>query len=327
MAWFDPFESPLLEGRLVRRYKRFLADIELEGGRAVTAHCPNSGSMLGLRGPGSPVMVRHVPDPKRKLRWTWELVSPDAGRTWVGINTMRPNQVVEHLVAAGAVPGLDPSAGLRREVRYGVGSRIDLLLGDPTEGPGRATYVEVKNTTLAYRTPIADIGGPDVPEGDRGEGDAASGRAGAMADASVGGRSEETPAANCRKTSAAKGGGAPPSRVATGPGPHTAVFPDAVTTRGAKHMRELAAMVAEGHDAAVVFFVNRADCDRFDVADDIDPAYGAALRNAVEAGVRVVPLGMEVTRAGWRLRGVLPATRPWLAKAVAGTVPSAGATA
>lgn len=241
---FDPFEAPLRSGRLVRRYKRFLADIELEDGVQVTAHCPNSGSMLGLKEPGSPCRLRPVDDPKRKLAWTWELVSPDGGATWVGINTMRPNQVVEWAVREGLVPGLTADHGLRREVRYGTGSRIDLLLGDEARG---RTYVEVKNTTLAAEAA-----------------DGTADRAG------------------------------------------TALFPDAVTARGAKHMDELAAMRAEGHDAVVVFFVNRSDRHRFAVARDIDPAYGAAFDRAVEAGVRMLPLGMDAGPDGWRVRGILP---------------------
>lgn len=248
MTRFDPFEAPLRAGRLVRRYKRFLADIVLDDGRQVTAHCPNSGSMLGLKAPASPCRVRPVDDPKRKLKWTWELVSPDDGGTWVGINTQRPNDAVEWAVREGLVPGLAADAGLRREVRYGTNSRIDLLLG--SEGAGR-TYVEVKNTTLAAHDPGVAAAEPGRPPG-------------------------------------------------------TALFPDAVTARGAKHMDELAAMRADGHDAAVVFFVNRADCDRFAVARALDPAYGEAFDRARDAGVRMVPLGMDVGPDGWRVRGVLP---------------------
>lgn len=233
---FSPFESPLQHGTLVRRYKRFLADITLTDGTEVTAHCPNSGSMLGMREPGSEVMVRHVDDPKRKLQWTWELVKPLDTDCWVGCNTQRPNQVVEWAITEGRVPGLSATHGLCREVKYGQNSRIDLLLGDADSG---TTYVEVKNTTLA------------------------------------------------------RGG--------------VAEFPDAVTARGAKHMDELAAMVQEGHRAVVLFFVNRADTDRFDVARDIDPAYGDAFDRALDAGVEALPLGMDVGPDGWTVRGVLPA--------------------
>ncbi len=229
-----PFDHPLHAGTLVKRYKRFLADIRLDDGTDVTAHCPNSGSMLGMKETGSKVMLRHVPDPKRKLKWTWELVQPP-GESWVGCNTMRPNPVVEALIAAGKVPGLSAQHGMRREVKYGTNSRIDLLLGDDETG---LTYVEIKNTTLA-RDGVA-------------------------------------------------------------------LFPDAVTARGAKHMDELATVRRAGHDAVVVFFVNRSDCDRFDVARDIDPAYGDAFDRAMDAGVRALPLGMDVSPEGWTVRGELP---------------------
>ena len=255
-------DGPLREGRLVRRYKRFLADIELDG-EAITAHCPNSGSMLGMDDPGSPVLVRHVPDPKRKLKWTWEMVQVDGA--WVGCNTARPNEVVRRAIEAGLVPGLDASHGIRPEVRYGTNSRIDLLLGDEEHG---LTYVEIKNTTLAR-----DVGAP---------------------------RAEPGP---LWQTAKEVRDGYPVGR---GSGPHVATFPDAITARGAKHMDELAAVVDAGHQAAVVFFVHRGDCDRFDVARDIDPAYAAAFDRAVDAGVQVIPLGVDPGPEGWRIRGVLP---------------------
>ncbi len=234
---FDPFEASLETGVLERRYKRFLADVILDDGQEVTVHCPNSGSMMGMAEPGMQVAVRHVPDPARKLKWTWELVDPGDGAGWVGCNTHRPNHIVQWAIESGHVPGLTADAGLRGEVKYGLEgrSRIDLLLGDEDTG---LTYVEVKNTTLA--------------------------------------------------------------RDGVG------LFPDAVTARGTKHMHELVHMVREGHDAAVVFLVNRSDCDAFGVARDIDPAYGAAFDAARDAGVQMMPLGVAPGLDGWKLRGLLP---------------------
>lgn len=235
MEPFCPFDRPLVEGTLVQRYKRFLADIELADGTLVTAHCPNSGSMLGMKEPGSAVQLLHVPDPKRKLKWTLEMIRVQD--TWVGVNTMRPNHIVEWAIRQGLIPGLSDADGLRREVKYGTNSRIDILLGDH--------HVEVKNTTLA-----------------RGPG------------------AEHLPAG-------------------------LALFPDAVTSRGAKHMDELAQVVDDGQQASVVFCVNRADCDRFAVAD-IDATYAAAFTRAVDAGVAMIPLGVDVSPTGWQVRGVLP---------------------
>jgi sugar fermentation stimulation protein A len=136
--------SPLVSGRLIRRYKRFLADVVLEDGTTVTAHCANTGSMLGCAEPGSEVLLSEAQNPARKLRYTWELVR--VGTTWVGINTARANPIVAEAVLADRIPELAGHTDLKREVPYGKNSRIDLLL---TGGPG-PTYVEVKNTTLAF---------------------------------------------------------------------------------------------------------------------------------------------------------------------------------
>jgi len=221
-------DAPLPTGRLLRRYKRFLADVELEVGAegvgaqgdVIVAHCPNTGSLLGCLPERARCVLRDSRDPVRKLRTTLQTIEVDG--TWVNVDTGLPNAVVAEAVAAGVVPELAGFASLRREVKYGVNSRIDLLL----EGPGRC-YVEVKSTTLVVA----------------GE----------------------------------------------------ARFPDAVTERGRKHLVELAAMVAEGHRAVIFFHVSRADAQRFAPADDIDPAYGAALREAHARGVEIQAWTTRVT--------------------------------
>ncbi len=137
------FPDPLLRGRLLRRYKRFLADVELESGAAVVAHCANPGSMIGLAQPGAGVWLSPARNPARKLKYSWELTA--VGDHLVGINTSVPNGLVAAALEAGRIPELSGYPDLRREVRYGKNSRIDILL----ESAGRPPcYVEVKNVTL-----------------------------------------------------------------------------------------------------------------------------------------------------------------------------------
>ena len=136
------FDQKLLAGKLVRRYKRFLADIELESGETLTAHCPNSGSMKTCTGTGWKVLLSDHPDPSRKYRYTWEMVHN--GQCWIGINTGVPNRIVEESVRAGKIPELKGYPIIQREKNYGRNSRIDLLLSDSR----RLCFVEVKNVTL-----------------------------------------------------------------------------------------------------------------------------------------------------------------------------------
>jgi sugar fermentation stimulation protein A len=137
------FPDPLIQGTLIRRYKRFLADVELDGGEAVTAHCANSGSMMGVAEPGAEVWLSPARNPDRKLRYSWELIR--VGDGLVGIHTGHPNRIVEEAVRAGRIEELAGYAEVRREVRYGKNSRIDLLLEDAGRPP---CYVEIKNVTL-----------------------------------------------------------------------------------------------------------------------------------------------------------------------------------
>jgi sugar fermentation stimulation protein A len=136
--------SPLLDGILLRRYKRFLADVRLADGRELTVHCPNSGSMKACSEPGRPVRISDSGNPKRKLRYTLEMIR--MGRTWVGVNTMNPNRAVAEFIARGRIPELAGYPDQRREVKYGQEgrSRIDILLSDP-DGQRPNCYVEVKN--------------------------------------------------------------------------------------------------------------------------------------------------------------------------------------
>lgn len=151
------FKTPLIPGKLIKRYKRFLTDVELENGDIVVAHCANSGSMLSVNDPGAPVWLSPANDPKRKLKFTWELVQ--IGDAMVGVNTQHPNRIVADAIEAGQVPELTGYDSLRREVKYGKNSRIDILL-ESEDKP--MCYVEVKNTTMRRDlTPGAPAEFPD----------------------------------------------------------------------------------------------------------------------------------------------------------------------
>jgi sugar fermentation stimulation protein A len=223
------YPTPLLEGVLLARRARFLADCRLDSGESVVAHCVNSGSLRGVLQPGQRVRLSRADRPGRKLLFTWEHAL--VGKEWVGVNTAVPNRVVGEALDAGLVPEAAAWPRVRREVRFGrENSRVDFLL-ERDGGPSFA--LEVKNCSMA-----------------------------------LGGR---------------------------------ALFPDSVTERGRKHLRELAAEVRAGRGAAVLFFVHRADCDRVSPADAVDPAYGRALRWAARQGVRILAYAAAFDAEGVRL--------------------------
>jgi sugar fermentation stimulation protein A len=172
------FARPLVRGTLVRRYKRFLADVMLDDGRAVTAHCANPGAMLGLRDPGLTVWLEPNDDPRRRLRHAWRLAELADG-TMVGVDASLPNRVVAEALAAGRVPALAGYASVRPEVRTGAGSRIDFLLS----GPGLpGAWVEVKNVHLRRQPGLAEFPDSVTARGAKHLGElAALARAGARA--------------------------------------------------------------------------------------------------------------------------------------------------
>lgn len=219
------FSPALEEGRLIRRYKRFLADIETVHGELLTIHCPNTGSMLNCMAEGARVWFSRSSDPKRKLPGTWEVGETPQGRL-ACINTARANALIEEALRAGVISELNGFTGLKREVAYGQeNSRIDFRL----DYENSSAWVEVKSVTLGFD------------------------------------------------------------------GTNVAAFPDAVTLRGAKHLRELACLALEGVRAVQLYCVNLSGIEAVRPAQEIDPVYAAALRDAVAAGVEVLAYGVTLT--------------------------------
>ncbi|WDP91879.1 MAG: DNA/RNA nuclease SfsA [Desulfobacter sp.] len=212
---------PLIQGRLVKRYKRFLADVELEDGSLVTAHCPNSGSMKGCAEAGAPVWISKSDNPKRKLKYTWELIRTKT--SCIGINTQVPNKLVKQSIEKGLVAELADYTKVKPEVKTSAHTRLDLMLED---NQGRRCYVEIKNCTLV----------------DHG----------------------------------------------------LASFPDAVTTRGQKHLDELVSLHEQGHGAVIFYLIQRMDAERFTPAADIDPVYAQKLAWAAGKGVQIITRDVEI---------------------------------
>lgn len=150
------FPTPLIRGKLIKRYKRFLADVKLDSGEEITAHCANPGSMLGLKEPGSRVWLSQNDNPNRKLKYSWELLEVDLGKgpTLVGINTSHPNALVADAIRSGVISEFSGYPALRREVKYGVNSRIDILLENNDLS---RCYVEIKNVHLMRKPGLAEF--------------------------------------------------------------------------------------------------------------------------------------------------------------------------
>ncbi len=231
------FDPPLIEARLLRRYKRFLADVRLPSGAELTVHTPNTGAMHGCAIPGHRVWLRDSRNPKRKHRYSWVL-SEGEGGALVGVDTGAVNVLVAEAIDTGLIGPLQGYEQLRGEVRYGLErSRIDLLLTGHAQLAD--AYVEIKNVTAVD---------------------------------------------------------------ATGCG----YFPDAVTTRGQKHLRELMQVVAAGWRGVLLFCVQRDDLEALRPADEVDPAYGTLLRQAAAAGVELLAYCAQPTPEAIRLYRPLP---------------------
>ncbi len=220
------FERNLQQGILVKRYKRFLADIETKTGELMTLHCPNTGSMKNCQNPGSRIWYTDSQNPKRKYACTWEIVEVEQKHK-VGINTGLANKLVYEAISSGRIKQLNGYQNIRTEVPYGEQrSRIDLLLENPGSEPAASCFVEVKNVSLGLSDGLG-------------------------------------------------------------------LFPDAVTTRGQKHLQELLTMHKLGHRAVLLFCVQHSGIERVAPADAIDVKYGRLLREVAAAGVEVLAYRAE----------------------------------
>ena len=225
------FSAPLIPGKLIRRYKRFLADVELKTGEVVVAHCTNSGSMKSCIEVGADVYLSPASDPKRKTQYTWEIIKINGN--WVGINTGIPNILAYDAIKNQQIIGLKGYTNVRREVKYG-NSRIDIY----AEKEDEKCFIEVKNVTM-------------------------------------------------------KDG-------------NFARFPDAVTTRGKKHLETLMEIKAAGMRAVMLYVIQRMDIEMFTPAWQIDPEYAETLVRAFASGVEVFPVVAEVSPEKIEIVKILP---------------------
>ncbi len=218
------FNRPLQQAIFLKRYKRFLADVQLQNGKEITVHCPNTGSMKNCLAPGSPCWFSDSQNPKRKYRHTLEIVTtPSSDKA--GINTMRSNALIEEAIASGIITELQGYSNIRKEVKYGEEhSRIDILL----ENENQQCFVEVKNVTLCE---TAGLG----------------------------------------------------------------LFPDAVSSRGTKHLRELINVVESGQRAVLCYCVQHSGIRTVSPADEIDPLYAETLRAANNTGVEIIAYKVSIT--------------------------------
>lgn len=226
------FDNSLVHGTLIKRYKRFLADVKLNDGTVVVAHCTNSGSMKSCLEIGAEVYLSPANDPNRKTKFTWEMIQ--INNNWVGINTSIPNILAYEAIQLRQIAGLHQYTLVKREVKW-EDSRFDLMAKNDNE----TCFIEVKNVSMR--------------EGD------------------------------------------------------WALFPDAVTLRGRKHLETLIRVKNAGMRAVMFYVVQRSDVVRFSIADSIDPEYGKTLRKALANGVEVFVVQVKVTPQSIEIEKQLPA--------------------
>jgi|TARA_Y100000739_G_scaffold67097_1_gene56121 sugar fermentation stimulation protein A len=223
------FQSDLVPGYLVKRYKRFFADVELLNGKLVTAHCPNTGSMSGLTNRGTKVWLEPNEDPQKKLKYSWKMVDHENGH-YTGVDTTIANKIVNEALGQGKISEVIDYDEILPEQKYGVNSRVDFLLKNGL----KTCFLEVKNVTLSRQEKIAE-------------------------------------------------------------------FPDTVTARGAKHLKELSNIVDKDTRAMVLYLVQRSDCNYFKIANDLDSIYADASIFSQNSGVEFVCYGVNFLQNGIEL--------------------------
>jgi sugar fermentation stimulation protein A len=208
------FENPLISGLFVKRYKRFFADVKVNN-KIITAHCANSGSMMGLLNKNNKVWLTESNNKKRKLKYTLQII--EDGKSKIGVNTHLTNKIVNHALERNLIKDFTRNVKIKREQVFGEHTRFDFYLED---GKTRS-YLEVKNVTLKRKS-------------------------------------------------------------------KTAEFPDSVTTRGTKHLIELINATKKGFSSYLLFVIQREDCNKFEVAKDIDPEYSKTLIKAIKHNVKIL---------------------------------------
>ena len=223
------FEKTLISGELIKRYKRFFVDVKINN-NIVTAHCPNTGSMMGLLDKGNKVWLTKTDDPNRKLKYTLQII--EIGKKKVGVNTHLTNKIVHESLNDRSIKYFEKAQKVIPEVKFGIDTRFDFLVSENRQ----KSFIEVKNVTLARRKGVAE-------------------------------------------------------------------FPDAVTTRGLKHINELINASKKGYKICLFFLIQRDDCDKFEIAKDIDPKYYDLLVKAVKKKLKILcydckffPKGIKLNR-------------------------------
>ena len=208
------FETKLISGHLIKRYKRFFVDVAIKN-KIVTAHCPNPGSMMGLLNQKNKVWITEALNKKRKLKYTLQIIEEKGSK--VGVNTHLTNKIVGHALQKNLIKEFKKNIKVKNEQVFGKNTRFDFLL----ENGNKKIFLEVKNVTLKRKASIAE-------------------------------------------------------------------FPDSVTSRGTKHLNELINATKKGFEAYLLFVIQRNDCDKFEIATDLDPVYSKTLIKAVKNNVKII---------------------------------------